>query len=349
MALCRHCRVSIQTRSLLAGTRAASSAAWGYARRLPNRPAPEYEGHVPLTLPERLLTLAGAGLTSLVNPGRGDLVAVTTEVTAQPFFLSRLRDRMLADATGRRILRERPRITSDSLQLSYLRSLPEKSVGRVYAAWLDAEGVTPDTRLQTRYIDGTFARPPLMFNSAGGKGSFKGNTTSSSLPVDKVAQLRAKHSSDASAAEPKGDAAELAYVMQRYRECHDFYHAVTGLPIVVEGEVALKWFEFANMGMPVALLSGAGGMLPLRWHASIAPLLDASDKTARKAARRAQALRRLRQVYIPWALREGAKAKCLLNVYWEHELETDCDALRHRLGFQKPPDLRKKKEWWHDN
>src|ERR1700721_629651 len=35
------------------------------------------------------------------------------------------------------------------------------------------------------------------------------------------------------------DDEESAYVMQRYRESHDFYHAVTGLPVWVEGELGL--------------------------------------------------------------------------------------------------------------
>jgi ubiquinone biosynthesis protein COQ4 len=179
---------------------------------------------------------------------------------------------MLAHPTGRAILRDKPRITSKTLSLEYLRSLPQNSVGYTYAAWLDREGVTPDTRQETQYIDDI----------------------------------------------------ECAYVMQRYREAHDFYHAITGLPVIVEGEIALKWFEWTNMGLPVAGLSAIFGPLRL--------------------SRKQRA--RLRQVWIPWALSEGAKSECLLNVYWEKELESDCDELRHRLGFTKPPDLRNKKAWW---
>jgi ubiquinone biosynthesis protein COQ4 len=78
---------------------------------------------------------------------------------------------MLSHPTGRRILRDRPRISSKTMSLEYLRTLPDNTVGRVYAKWLDREGVTPDTRDQVRYID-----------------------------------------------DP-----EEAYVMQRYRESHDFY------------------------------------------------------------------------------------------------------------------------------
>ena len=118
-----------------------------------NRPPPNYPGHVPLTSVERVGLAVGSAITSLVNPYRHDMIAALGEATAQPFFISWLRNRMLSDPTGRRILRDRPRITSESMPLEMLRQLPEDSVGRTYAAWLDREGVTPDTRDAVRYID----------------------------------------------------------------------------------------------------------------------------------------------------------------------------------------------------
>ena len=172
---------------------------------------------------------------------------------------------MLSDPTGRRILRDRPRITSKTMSLEMLRQLPEDSVGRTYAAWLDREGVTPDTRDSVKYIDDE----------------------------------------------------EEAYVMQRYRECHDFYHAVTGLPVWVEGELGLKAFEFANTGLPMTGLSLAA-MVRLK------PLER----------------QRMLQIFLPWAFANGWKSKDLINVYWEEELETDVAELRARLGIEQPPDLR---------
>jgi len=94
---------------------------------------------------------------SLYNPWRGgiftfsaqltlDMVAALGEATASPFFINKLRDTMLSDATGRRILREKPRITSTSLDVDHLRGLPENTLGFEYARWLDIEGVSPDTR-----------------------------------------------------------------------------------------------------------------------------------------------------------------------------------------------------------
>ncbi|KAI5806911.1 ubiquinone biosynthesis protein coq4, mitochondrial [Geopyxis carbonaria] len=230
-----------------------------------SRPPPNYPGHVPLTRIERVLLGAGSAVASLIDPHRGDMISACGEATAVPYFIYRLRDAMLSDDTGRRILRDRPRITSTSLDLERLRNLPENTVGRQYVTWLDREGVSPDTRPQVRFID-----------------------------------------------DP-----ECAYVMQRYRECHDFYHALTGLPIVREGEVALKAFEFANTLIPMTGLSMFAAV---------------TLKTEEK--------KRMFSTYFPWAIRNGLQSKEVINIYWEEELETDVDTLRDRIGLEKPPDLR---------
>ncbi|KAF4469537.1 ubiquinone biosynthesis coq-4 mitochondrial [Fusarium albosuccineum] len=230
-----------------------------------NRPPPNYPGHVPLTKVERAGLAIGASVMSFFDPYRHDLIAATGEATATPYFIYRLRDAMLTDPTGRRILRARPRISSKTLSLTALRALPEDTVGRAYVGWLDREGVSPDTRASVRYIDDE----------------------------------------------------ECAYVMQRYRECHDFYHALTGLPIVREGEVALKAFEFANTLLPMTGLS----------------IFAAA--TMKRSERQ-----RFASIYLPWALKNGARSKEVINVFWEERLEDDVDDLRKELGIERPPDMR---------
>ncbi|KAK7739000.1 Ubiquinone biosynthesis protein [Cytospora paraplurivora] len=230
-----------------------------------NRPPPNYPGHVPLTRIERAGLAIGSGLISLANPYRGDLIASFAEATSTPYFLPRLRDAMLSSPTGRRILRDRPRMTSTSLDLPHLRSLGRATVGGTYVSWLDREGVSPDTRAAVRYVDDE----------------------------------------------------ECAYVMQRYRECHDFYHALTGLPVVREGEVALKAFEWANTGLPMTGLATLAAF------------------TMRRAEQG-----RFVGIYLPWALRNGWRCEEVINVYWEEELESDVGELRRRLGVEPPPDLR---------
>jgi len=230
------------------------------------RPPQAYDSHVALTNIERGTLAIGAAVMSFMNPRRGDLVATLGETSATPYFIYRLRDTMLLSPTGRRILQDRPRITSQTVSLSSLRGLPRNSLGRAYASWLDAEGVTPDTRDNVKYIDNE----------------------------------------------------ECAYVMQRYRECHDFYHTITGLPVMVEGEIALKAFEFANTLLPMTGLS----MFAV---------------TRLKRAERG----RFWQTYLPWAINNGQWCSDIINVYWEELLERDVDDLRDELGIEKPPDLRR--------
>ncbi|CAG8974464.1 hypothetical protein HYALB_00004160 [Hymenoscyphus albidus] len=234
-----------------------------------NRPPPNYEGHVPLTKTERVGMAIGSAVLAFLNPRRAetnkDLIATLGETTSQPYFITRLRDTMLLTPSGRRILRLRPRITSSTLSLPHLRSLPKNTLGHTYALWLDREGVSPDTRDAVKYIDDE----------------------------------------------------ECAYVMQRYRECHDFYHAITGLPVWREGEVALKGFEAVNLGLPMAGLSVA------------------AVATLKKGERS-----RFWGVYGPWAVENGVGARCLIDVFWEELLERDVGEVRRELGIEMPVDLR---------
>ncbi|KAK6200243.1 coenzyme Q biosynthesis protein Coq4-domain-containing protein [Scheffersomyces amazonensis] len=230
------------------------------------RPQPNYPGHIPLYTYEKLLMFVGSSIGSFFHPERNEFIVALGESSAISPILRALQRKMLADPTGRQILRERPRMTSTSLDLEYLRQLPTNSIGNTYVRWLDREGVSPDTRVPVRYIDDE----------------------------------------------------ELAYIYQRYRECHDFYHAVTGLPIIIEGEISVKVFEFMNIGMP---MSGLGALFaPLR--------LKKSQKE------------RLYNIYYPWAVKSGLNSKPLINVYWENILEQDIDEFRKEMGIETPPDLR---------
>lgn len=73
------------------------------------------------------------------------MVAALGETTAGPA-LPRLRDVMLASAEGRRVLKERPRVNSGTVDMGKLAQLPEGTFGRAYVTWLERCGVTPDTR-----------------------------------------------------------------------------------------------------------------------------------------------------------------------------------------------------------
>ncbi|KAF9571090.1 Ubiquinone biosynthesis protein [Mortierella alpina] len=221
-----------------------------------------YEGHIPISPLQRTILAVGSAFTALANPLRGDMVAALGETTGE-MFLSRIRDQMLQDPEGRRILRERPKITSETMQLDKLRQLPDGTFGREYVRFLDDQQVSPDTREPVHFVDSE----------------------------------------------------ELAYVMQRYRETHDFYHTLTGLPVTVDGEIALKWFEMVQTGLPMTMLSSFFG-----------PLRLTSEERAR-----------LFDVYVPWALENGSNSKLLMNVRWEEWMDRPVEDVQRELGVQSCP------------
>ncbi|KIO34395.1 hypothetical protein M407DRAFT_240688 [Tulasnella calospora MUT 4182] len=232
-------------------------------RHLFSRAKPAYPGHWPLNTLENAFMAVGSGLMALKDPRRHDMVATLGETTAG-YALPRMRDAMLASAEGRRILRKRPSVNSDTVDMEWLKTLPEGTFGRAYITWLERCGVTPDTRAPVHYID-----------------------------------------------DP-----ELAYVMKRYRESHDFYHCLCNLPVNVESELALKFFEFFNIGLPMTLLGGVLGQLRLT-----------PDKR-----------HRLFSEYLPWALKcGGGTSKPLIGVYWEERWEQNLEDMKKELGIFDPP------------
>lgn len=79
------------------------------------------------------------------------MVAALGETTAGSS-LTRLRDMMLDSPEGRRILKDRPRISSKTLDLERLQTLPDGTFGREYTRWLEVCNVTPDSREPVRLL-----------------------------------------------------------------------------------------------------------------------------------------------------------------------------------------------------
>ncbi|KAG6331539.1 hypothetical protein ID866_7549 [Astraeus odoratus] len=240
---------------------------------------PAYPGHIPLTPFENAFLAVGSAVMALIDPRRGgmftclkrqtqnvaerytDMVAACGETTAGSTLI-KLRDAMLASPEGRRILKDRPRLNSTTLDMERLKSLPQNTFGRAYVRWLQACKIDPDSREPVHYID-----------------------------------------------DP-----ELAYVMQRYRETHDLYHALFALKVSAFPELALKAFEFANLGFPMTALA-----------------LGASVKL--KDAQR----ERLWREFVPWAVKCGGSARCLMTIYWEERWDQDLGELKRELGVWDPP------------
>ncbi|KAG9281869.1 hypothetical protein AMEX_G444 [Astyanax mexicanus] len=111
------------------------------------------------------------------------------------------------------------------------------------------------------------------------------------------------------------DDEELAYVMQRYREVHDLLHTLLGMPTNMLGEVAVKWFEAAQTGLPMCIMGAALG--PIRLSTSRLQKLFASLG--------------------PWALRSGSRSRCVLSVFYERRWEQNLEELREELNIEPPP------------
>lgn len=121
---------------------------------------------------QKIILTWGSAAISLLNPHRGDMIACLGEVTGENS-LKYMKNKMLETAEGIEILKEMPRINSNTVSFEQLSQMPESTVGRIYADFMRDNNITADSRLPVQFIDD----------------------------------------------------AELAYVMQRYREVHDLVHA----------------------------------------------------------------------------------------------------------------------------
>jgi len=115
------------------------------------------------------------------------------------------------------------------------------------------------------------------------------------------------------------DDPDLAYVMQRYREVHDFWHVLAGMPPSVMGELVVKWLEMVHTGLPMAAMS-----------ALVAPIRLPPPQRALLA-----------RVYVPWAWEVGRSARDLMCVRYEAPqlLHAPLDDVRRQLRFTPAPPL----------
>ncbi|KAG9137078.1 hypothetical protein Leryth_024505 [Lithospermum erythrorhizon] len=108
---------------------------------------------------------------------------------------------------------------------------------------------------------------------------------------------------------------ELAYVVMRAREVHDFWHTLFGLPTNLIGESALKVIEFEQMLLPMCVMSVVGGTF--RFNGRQRKLFY--------------------HHYFPWALNAGRNSTDLMCVYYERHLDEDLDDVRRRWGITPAP------------
>jgi len=116
------------------------------------------------------------------------------------------------------------------------------------------------------------------------------------------------------------DDVQLAYVMQRYREVHDLFHTVLGMPTNMLGEVTVKWIEAFQTKLPMTLGGGLFGAIRL------------------KPKQREQYVK----YYLPWAIQTGLKSKFMLSIYFEKRWEQPMEELHKELNITPLEIINKK-------
>ncbi|CAL1276512.1 unnamed protein product [Larinioides sclopetarius] len=94
-----------------------------------------YDDHIQTSLLQKALLTIGSSILSITDPYRHDMVAVLGETTGY-VAAKQIRDKMLQDPEGSSILRDKPRINSDTLDYQFLESLPQGSLGHAYMDFL---------------------------------------------------------------------------------------------------------------------------------------------------------------------------------------------------------------------
>ncbi|XP_039576013.1 ubiquinone biosynthesis protein COQ4 homolog, mitochondrial isoform X1 [Passer montanus] len=263
-----------------------------------------YPGHIPTSPLQKALLAAGSALMALYDPYRHDMVAVLGETTGC-LALPNLRDKMKNHPEGYRILQCVPPHPS----------LPPSPCGLWWGSRHEAKQVPWPSEGRAWKQDRERPRIRLStLDMARLQGLPEG-----SLGREYVRFLEDNKVSPDTRMPPKFvDDEELAYVIQRYREVHDLMHTLLGMPTNMLGEVVVKWFEAIQTGLPMCVLGAAFG-------------------PARLSTRKLQVLA---TELVPWAIRSGLNASCVLNVYYEQRWEQPVESLREELGILPPPAVR---------
>lgn len=219
---------------------------------------------------------------ALRDPTRADAVAAVGELTGTTA-LQRLAATLRNDPVGRRILQERPLVQKNTIPYEQLLQ-------------------------QAQEVSQNDDKDDDMIRFGQAYGSF---LLQHGFDPDERDAIRYMPRDT-----PADD--ELAYLLLRYRQSHDFFHALTGLPPTVLGELALKWLELFQTGLPLCAVSATVGSVVTLTPTEQAVLL---------------------RHYLPWALRVGQQMPfgSLLAVYYEEEWDTPLHELRARLKIEPAP------------
>jgi ubiquinone biosynthesis protein COQ4 len=109
------------------------------------------------------------------------------------------------------------------------------------------------------------------------------------------------------------DDPDMAYLMRRFRQTHDVWHALLGIGTTGHEEVLIHWFSYGQLQLPVSALIMLFGtlkhlLLERRWTALRRSTLE--------------------------AYQAGRDAAPLLPVYWEDLWEEPIERVRERYGIR---------------
>ncbi|KNH04207.1 ubiquinone biosynthesis protein-like protein [Perkinsela sp. CCAP 1560/4] len=188
------------------------------------------KGIVSLSIFQRSLLLGGSALGVLLDPTRGDLLATLTETAFPTGALRRMRQRMMQNRTGRSILESKPLVTDEMFD-QWSRSPAGNNVETItgsYVQYMKSNGFLPSGRSPVRFLRRPHAES-CAFKRIGGCPAIS-----------------------------QDEFDDLVYILQRYREVHDFLHALTGLGSSEYEEGLLKYFEWTQTRLPTTMLSVVG-------------------------------------------------------------------------------------------
>jgi len=86
--------------------------------------------HIPINIFQKAVLSVGSAAVSLLDPYRGDMIACLGETTGNKAGKHML-NKMQSSPEGSEILKQRPRINSNTVDLEKLKTYPEGTLGKV--------------------------------------------------------------------------------------------------------------------------------------------------------------------------------------------------------------------------
>jgi ubiquinone biosynthesis protein COQ4 len=199
------------------------------------------------------------------------------------------------------------RVLGDSTKTHEIHRVEEITGRPRYRRLLRELSSTPDGRsllarrpeLSTRHVDYDYLRS-LPVTTLGG--AYVHHLDGNGITADYQA-----------AATRHVDDPDIAYLMRRFRQTHDVWHALLGLGIDGHEEVTIHWFTYGQLQLPVSALIMLFGtikhvVLERRWNALRRGLYD--------------------------AYRAGVEAAPLIGVIWEDMWDRPLDEVRAKYAVR---------------